>query len=282
MDRSSTHRDTLGVFMLIVLKIGGDLLKNGLPENLVKDLISLNIKHKFVLVHGGGDVVTEISTTLGHQPKFVTSPEGIRSRYTDQEESKIFTMVMAGLINKRIVTQLGSQGMLTAGISGLDANLMKASRKKKLIIINEKGRKQLIEGGYTGKIEEIKPKIIKLLLESDITPIIAPVAMSEEYEPLNVDGDRVAAKIASTLQADYLILLTDVKGIILKGKLVEKLTVSNAKELIKDLGPGMKTKLHAAINAVENGIEQVIISSGASKYPVKWSLEHKKCTVIMK
>lgn len=268
--------------MLIALKIGGDLLKKGLPENLVKDLISLKDENKFIIVHGGGDIVTEISTTLGHIPRFVTSPEGIRSRYTDQEESKIFTMVMAGLINKQIVTELGSQGMLAAGISGLDADLLKASRKKKLIIINEKGRKQLIEGGYTGKIEEIKPKIIRLLVENDIIPIIAPVAMSEEYEPLNVDGDRVAAQIATTIKADRLILLTDVKGIILNDKLVEKLTVNDAKELRKEVGPGMKTKLQATIDAVENGIEQVIIASGATKHPVKWALEHRDCTVITK
>lgn len=268
--------------MLIVLKIGGDLLKKGLPVDLVNDLVSLKDDHKFVIVHGGGDVVTEISTALGHAPRFIMSPEGIKSRYTDKEESKIFTMVMAGLINKRVVTELGSHGMLAAGISGLDANLLKASRKKKLVIINERGRKQLIEGGYTGKIEGMKPEIVQLLLEKDITPIIAPVAMSEEYEPLNVDGDRVAAQIATALQASCLILLTDVKGIILNDELVEKLTVSTARELIKDVGPGMKTKLQAAIDAVENGIEPVIISSGDLKHPIKWALEHRNCTVITK
>lgn len=170
--------------------------------------------------------------------------------------------------------------MSVVGISGLDARLLTASRKRQLIIINEKGRKQLIEGGYTGKIKEIDTRILRLLLENGITPVIAPVALSEEFEPLNVDGDRVAASIASILNADYLILLTDVNGIMMGGTLIEELNTIEAKELIKELGPGMKSKVHAAINAVEKGVKEVIIASGLSYHPIKWSMDHKECTVI--
>ena len=95
---------------MIVVKIGGDLISEGLPEALVDSIVSLTKGHKVILVHGGGDVVTRISTELGHPPKFVVSPKGFRSRYTDREEVGIFTMVMAGKINKEIVSVLQGRG----------------------------------------------------------------------------------------------------------------------------------------------------------------------------
>ena len=268
--------------MLIVIKIGGGLLKNGLPENLVKDLQSLKGKYNFIIVHGGGDKVTELSTRLGHPPRFVVSPNGFRSRYTEKEESKIYTMVLAGLINKQIVSELESHGIPAVGMSGVDLHLIRASRKKQLIVLNEKGRKKLIEGGYTGKIDEINPRLLRLFLDNDITPVVAPVALGLDHELLNVDGDRVAASIASELQADTLLLLTDVKGVYLDDHLVSVLNVTEARKLMKDIGSGMITKVHAAIEAIENGIEEVIIASGTSDFPIKWSLDHKDCTVIKK
>lgn len=266
--------------MIIVVKAGGDLLKDGLPDELINDLVALNQEHSLILVHGGGDIVTEISTQLGHPPRFVVSPRGFTSRYTDQEQSKIFTMVMAGKLNKEIVTALERQGITSIGLTGLDAHLLKAKRKKQLVIIDERGRRKLIEGGYTGKITEVNSQLLNILLENDILPVISPVAMSEEYEALNVDGDRTAAAIASALNADRLILLTDVTGIILDKEYVPQLSAHEAENAMKHIGAGMITKVYAAVEAVRNGVGETIIASGFTENPIKGALEHQKCTVI--
>jgi len=184
--------------MLIVIKIGGDLIKEGLSPDLIEDIVATHKKHRIVIVHGGADIVTEISTKLGHPPHFVTSPKGFKSRYTDREESNIFTMVMAGLINKRIVASLEGKGITSIGLSGIDCHLIKAVRKTQLVIKDETGKKKLIEGGYTGKITAINAEMLHQFLEEKILPIISPVSLGEESELLNIDGDRVASSIAST------------------------------------------------------------------------------------
>jgi acetylglutamate/LysW-gamma-L-alpha-aminoadipate kinase len=266
--------------MIIVVKAGGDLLKDGLPTELISDIVSLNVEHSIVLVHGGGDIVTEISTKLGHPPEFIVSPKGFKSRYTNLEQSHIFTMVMAGKINKEIVTALEKEGISAIGLSGLDAHLIKAQRKKQLIIIDERGRKRLINGGYTGKVVEVNAMLLETLLEKDFLPVISPVAQGEEYEALNVDGDRTASAIVSALKADRLILLTDVQGIILDNNYVPSLNIEQAEQVMKKIGPGMITKVFAAVEAVKNGASEAIIASGFRASPISNALDHKECTVI--
>lgn len=257
-------------------------MKAGLPEPLLGNLVALHGEHRLVLVHGGGDIVTEISTKLGHPPKFVVSPRGFKSRYTGEDESSIFTMVMAGKINKEIVTGLEKKGVSSVGLSGLDAHLIKAERKKQLIIIDERGRKKLIEGGYTGRIKAVNSSLLETLLKSNVLPVVSPVAQGEEYESLNVDGDRTASAIASALKADRMILLTDVKGLILNDALVPRLSLMQAEASMKKIGPGMITKVYAAVEAVKNGVGEAIIASGFNDSPLTGALEHRECTVISK
>src|SRR4030066_363167 len=153
--------------MLIVVKMGGSILKEGASSTLVADLKALAAEHKLVLVHGGGAEVTETAAKLGKPQQFIVSPEGFRSRYTDKDTIEIYTMVMAGRINKQIVLALQSQGIPTVGLSGLDGAILKAERKKKLIAVDEKGRKKGMDGGYTGKISEVNVNLIKFLLEKE-------------------------------------------------------------------------------------------------------------------
>lgn len=266
--------------MVIVVKFGGDLLDNELPKELIDDLDALKKEHQVILVHGGGDIVTEISTKLGHEPKFVTSPRGFRSRYTDKETAEIYTMVMAGKVNKEVVSALQGRGIAAVGLSGLDGGLIRAKRKKQLIIVDERGRKMVIDGGYTGQVEDVNIGLLQLLLENGYTPVIAPVAMGEEAEPLNVDGDRTAANVASALKADSLVLLTDVEGVYLNRKLVNSLHISEAKEIMNNVGAGMITKVYAAVEAIEGGIAEVVIASGLGKEAISSALAHKSGTVI--
>ena len=171
---------------MIVLKVGGDVFKGGLNKSLADDIKGILKKEKLILVHGGGDEVTEIAEKLGKKQTFITSPKGIRSRYTDKETVEIYTMVMAGRVNKAIVRWLLSEGLSAIGLSGIDGALMVAKRKKKLIIIDGRGRRRIIEGGFTGKIVRVNSKLLKILLESGYLPVISPVAIGEENEYLKI------------------------------------------------------------------------------------------------
>jgi len=139
----------------------------------------------------------------------------------------------------------------------------------------------VIDGGYTGRITDVNTGLLKLLLDSGYVPVVSPVALSEEFEPLNVDGDRTAAKIAGALQADILILLTDVEGLILDGRLVPRLRAVEAKGVLPKIGPGMITKASAAIEALEMGVKEVVIASGMGPTPVSSALNHQGGTVIL-
>jgi acetylglutamate/LysW-gamma-L-alpha-aminoadipate kinase len=266
--------------MLLVIKMGGSILKEGASSALISDLKELLKENKAVLVHGGGVEVTEIASKLGKEQKFIVSPEGFRSRYTDKETVEIYTMVMAGKLNKQIVLALQSQGIPSVGLSGLDGALLKAERKKKLIAVDEKGRKKVIDGGYTGKINAVEADLLLSLLENGYVPVVTPVAISEEYEPLNVDGDRTAAFVAGALKADRLILLTDVQGLTLKGTPIQKISAIEAKEVLSSIGLGMSTKVHAALEALNQGVHEVLITSGLGEKPISAALKHKAGTVV--
>jgi acetylglutamate/LysW-gamma-L-alpha-aminoadipate kinase len=266
--------------MLIVVKVGGDVLKWRRSPELILDIKNILSEHKIVLVHGGGVEVTEIASKLGKRQQFVVSPKGFRSRYTDKDTVEIYAMVMAGKINKQIVSTLQTHGVHGVGLSGLDGLLIQAKRKKRIVIVDETGRKRVVDGGYTGKINEVNTQLLQLLIENDYVPVIAPVAISEEFEPLNVDGDRTAAYIAGALKADRLILLTGVQGLILDDKLVPKLTVSEVKKILPKIGGGMITKVYAAIEALKQGVGEVTISFGLETHPISSPLKHKCGTVI--
>ncbi len=225
--------------IMIVIKIGGSIV-DGLHESIIDDINNVIGSDKLVIVHGGGKEVTRIAERLGKEQKFIVSPQGIRSRYTDKETAEIYTMVMAGKINKEIVLMLAKNGINAIGLSGVDANIIKAIRKKRLIIVDDRGRKVAIDGGYTGKISSINTSVIRLLLDSNYTPVISPVALSEDYELLNVDGDRAAAYIAGALKADKVIFLTNVDGLMMDDKLVKELKYSKAKALLPKIGFGME------------------------------------------
>ncbi|MCW4017556.1 MAG: [LysW]-aminoadipate/[LysW]-glutamate kinase [Candidatus Bathyarchaeota archaeon] len=266
--------------MLLVIKMGGSILKEGASTDLVTDLKTLLSEHKVVLVHGGGVEVTEIASKLGKEQQFIVSPEGFRSRYTDKETIEIYSMVMAGKINKQIVLALQSQGIAAVGLSGLDAQILQAERKKRLIAVDGRGRKRVLDGGYTGKINQVNTDLLHLLLEKGYTPIVTPIAMSEEFEPLNVDGDRPAAILAGALKADKLILLTDVKGLMLKGERIAKIAASEIKEVLSSIGAGMSTKVHAATEALNQGVGEVLITAGTGKNPLSTALKHETGTVV--
>ncbi len=264
---------------MIVIKFGGSVL-NELHPSIIEDLRQISQNEKVVLVHGGGNEVTNMATKLGKEQKFIVSPSGIRSRFTDTETAEIYTMVMSGKINKIIVKMMVEAGIKAVGISGIDAGILRAIRKAKLTVVNEKGRKMIIEGGYTGKIQAVETPLLNILTENGYLPVVSPIALSENYEFLNVDGDRAAAYIAGNLKADKVIFLTNVNGLHLDDKLVKNLTASQAKEALPKIGFGMEKKILASTEALMLGAKEVIISSGKVSNPITSAIGHEDCTVI--
>lgn len=264
---------------MIVIKIGGSVV-DGLHPSTLSDIGSIAAKEKLVFVHGGGKEVTSTATKLGKEQKFIVSPGGVRSRYTDKETADIYTMVMSGKINKTIVGMLLRQGIKAVGIAGIDAGILKAERKKKLVIINEKGRKMVIDGGYTGKINAVDPALIHSLVQNGYVPVISPIALSEEFDFLNVDGDRAAAYVAGGIKADKVIFVTNVSGLMLNEKLVTSMTLEEAKETLPKIGFGMEKKVLACTEALEMGVGEAIIASGQVDNPITAAIGHKNCTVI--
>lgn len=266
--------------MLMVVKAGGTVLKNNLSE-IAKDIKEITHRGNGVIfVHGGRAEVTLVAEKLGKEQRFVISPEGFRSRYTDKETVEIFNMVMSGKINKEIVSVFQSYGLKCIGLSGVDGYLLKAKKKEKIIIIDERGRKRVVDAGFSGKICQVNGEILRLLIENGYVPVISPVAIGEEFELLNVDGDRAAANIAGTLNADKLILLTDVDGVVLNGKLIREIKASEIQNILPKVGAGMSTKVYAAMEALNTGAKEVIIASGMRTSPILSILQDGNGTVI--
>jgi [amino group carrier protein]-L-2-aminoadipate/L-glutamate 6-kinase len=267
--------------MVLTVKIGDRVIESVLSSRSLQDLKSVVAETPTVLVHGGGGTVTRMAEKLGIEQKFVMSPEGFRSRLTDEETIQVYTMVMAGKINKQIVQRLQQGGIPAVGLSGIDGGLIRAERKKKLVVCDNNGRKRVIDGGYTGKISGINRELLQNLLGAGYVPVIAPIGLSEEFQPLNIDGDRTAAYIAAAVHAKMLLLLTDVDGLSLEGRLVSTLRAAEAKEFLPKIGPGMITKTYAALEAVSMGVQCVKIGKGNIATPFSAALTTDSGTEIL-
>ena len=265
---------------MITIKIGGSVVDD-LHTSVIQDIKKTALERGLIIVHGGAKEVSSVSKQLGKEPKFVTSPSGIKSRYTDAQTSEIFTMVMAGRIGKNIVRILQKNGINAVGLSGIDGRLIQAERKKRLLIINEKGRKQVIDGGYTGRITNVNSSFIEHLVKNKMVPVISPVAVSEESDFLNVDGDRAAAYVAGSTKSECVIFVTNVDGLLDDDKnLVKHLDLKRAKEILPTIGPGMEKKILASTEAIEMGVDRALITNGKKENPISSALACKECTVI--
>lgn len=266
--------------MRIVVKIGGEIIKSGL-ENIAVDTARIAAENEVIYVHGGAKIVNEISEKLGKKPEFIVSPTGSRSRYTDKETMEIFEMVMAGKANKKLVEALITKGLKPVGLTGIDGKLITAERKK-VLKIKKENKIIKIDGGYTGKVDKVDPTLIDLLLKNGYIPVIAPIALSHENEPLNIDADRAAANIAGAVKADILLFLTDVEGVLDKnGKIIGEIAAGNVDNLREQVGFGMEKKILATSEALQMGVKKIIIASGKIEAPITNALTGEKRTVIV-
>ncbi len=254
---------------MIVVKAGGRALAQNL-DNIARSIARrASVGMKVIFVHGGGDLVSEYERRMNIEPRFVISPQGIRSRYTDEAELEVFVMVMAGKLNKEIVSRLQKYGTGAIGISGADGGFLRAERKKKIVIMDERGRPRAIPGGYTGRIIDVNTGVAEKLLDSFHVLVVAPIALGTECELLNVDADQAAAKISMSLRAEKLLVLTDVEGVVVGGKILDKMSAGDAEKLQSKIGVGMNRKVMMCCEAVKSGVGEAIISTGLIDDPLE-------------
>ncbi|MHA1384066.1 MAG: [LysW]-aminoadipate kinase [Candidatus Helarchaeota archaeon] len=259
---------------LLVVKIGGKLISQEAEvSKVLDDIANLHKANQIILAHGGGPQINELLKKLGKSPVMVKSPSGMVSRYTDAETRDIAEMVMGGKINKDLVALLQSRGIPAVGLSGIDGAIIRAKKKDKLMIIDETtGKKRILRGDCSGKIEKINTKLLSVLLENGYLPVISALAISESHEPLNIDGDRAALYIGSALKADKLVLLTDVEGIILNNEVVKTVGREEIDSLMEKVKGGMRKKLFASKEAINKGLKEIIIASGLVDQPISSAL----------
>lgn len=262
---------------LIVVKLGGT---EGVDFSAIcRDAASLLAEgQRLVLVHGGSAEANSLGEALGHPPRFITSPSGFTSRYTDRRTLEIFAMAVNGKVNTLLVEQLQALGVNALGLSGLDGRLMLAARKDAIQSI-ENGKRKMIRDDYTGKIEATNSPLLSTLLEAGYTPVIAPLAVSHAGEALNVDADRAAAMLAVGLQAGTLVLLTAVPGLMRsfpdESTLIPRLAESQLDEALQYAEGRMKKKVLGAQEALAGGVSRVILADGRLENPIRAALAGK-------
>ncbi|MEW5871054.1 MAG: [LysW]-aminoadipate kinase [Chloroflexota bacterium] len=253
----------------IVVKLGGT---QGLDfAGICQDAATLLAQgQRLVLVHGGSAEANDLGEALGHPPRFITSPSGYNSRYTDLRTLEIFCMAVNGKINTLLVSQLQALGVNALGLSGPDGALITASRKQAIQSV-ENRRRKLIRDDYSGKIDGVNSSLLYLLLEAGYTPVIAPLALSPAGEVLNVDADRAAAWMAASLQSQALVLLTAAPGLLRvfpdESSLIRSLPQAQLDQALEYAQGRMKKKVLGAKEALQ-GCQKVIIADGRQPAPI--------------
>ena len=247
---------------IVVVKYGGNAMINDtLKEQVMEDIALLwLIGVKIVLVHGGGPEISETMAKLGKEPHFV---DGLR--VTDKETIDIVQMVLAGKVNKTLVNLIETKGGKAMGISGMDGRLIEAKMKDERL-------------GYVGEITKIHISPVVDLLEKGYIPVISTVGCDKQGNAYNINGDTAAAYIAGALNAEKLFMMTDIEGL-LEDKdnpetLIPELTVAQAKELQNNgiISGGMIPKVECCIEAIEKGVENVIIMDGRVPHSILMEL----------
>ncbi len=233
----------------VVIKFGGNAMGDAdAMASFARDIVLMRqVGVNPVIVHGGGPMIAEMLDRLGIKTEFVRG-----KRVTDQATAEVVEMVLSGLVNKRIVQAINAEGGRALGLSGKDANLM---------ICDQVGS----DLGLVGEPAEMDPGILRTLMDAEVIPVIAPLGAGRNGETLNVNGDTAAGAIAASLDADRLLLLTDVTGVMnAEGDVVTEITPEQIRELTKNgvIADGMVPKTETALAAIDGGVRAVVILDG--------------------
>ncbi len=243
---------------VIVVKYGGNAMVNaGIKQQVMEDIVLLSlIGVKVVLVHGGGPEITDVLNKIGKKSEFV---DGLR--VTDSETADVVQMVLAGKVNKSLVNYLEIKGGRAIGLSGLDGHMIQARPRDKRL-------------GFVGKITKVDATPVTDLLEKGYIPVISTVGCDDSGNVYNINADTAAARIAAAIKAERLITMTDIAGILRDkddpSSLISEIDVDEARALTESgvISGGMIPKVECCIDAVENGVDKVIILDGTIPHAI--------------
>ncbi|WP_338030584.1 acetylglutamate kinase [Chromobacterium alkanivorans] len=241
----------------LVIKYGGNAMTDAaLKEGFAKDVVLLKLVGiNPVVVHGGGPQINELLNRVGKQGEFI---QGMR--VTDSDTMDLVEMVLGGLVNKEIVSLINKHGGKAVGLTGKDGHFIRAS---KMYLKSETDDE--IDIGQVGEISGIDPSLVSLLDSQDFIPVVAPIGVGEDGEAYNINADLVAGKLAETLGAEKLVLMTNTPGVLDKsGKLLTGLSAQQVDGLFADgtIHGGMLPKISSALDAARNGVNAVHIIDG--------------------
>jgi len=249
-----------------VIKYGGHAMQDPrLKEGFAKDVVLLNyIGIRPVIVHGGGPQIGKVLEQMGKKSSFVGG-----LRVTDGETMDIVEMVLVGKVNKEIVALINHHGGRAVGLSGKDGSLIEAKKMKVTRRTLPHQPPEIIDIGMVGEVEAINTQVVKSLEAERFVPVIAPVGVGEKGETYNINADTVAGELAVALQAEKLILITDVEGVKRKnGNLISTLTVKQAEKLSSNqtIKGGMIPKVTCCLQALKNGVAKTHIIDGRAEH----------------
>ena len=246
----------------IVVKYGGHAMGDEMLGDLfARDIVLLKqIGMNPIVVHGGGPQIGQMLERLKIKSSFI---DGLR--VTDRDTVEIVEMVLSGSINKQIVQAINAQGGHAIGLSGKDADLIKARKLRRTRAESDSNIEKILDLGFVGEPRRINAKVLETFERSDIIPVIAPIGVGENGETYNINADTVAGAVAAAVAATRLLLLTDVTGVLDKNKnLLSELTSEEARALIADgtIKGGMIPKIETCLDAVDGGVEAAVIIDG--------------------
>jgi acetylglutamate kinase len=267
----------------VVVKYGGHAMgDDSLSRAFARDVALLKQSGvNPIVVHGGGPQIGAMLDKMGIESKF----EG-GLRVTDRKTVEIVEMVLAGSINKEIVQLINAEGEWAIGLCGKDGNMVFAEKATKKVIDPESNIERILDLGFVGEPVEVDRTLLDLLARSEMIPVIAPVAPGHDGHTYNINADTFAGAIAGALAATRLLFLTDVPGVLdANGKLIDQLTVAEARRMIKDgtIHGGMIPKVETCIDAINRGVEGVVILNGKTPHAVLLELftKHGAGTLIV-
>lgn len=260
---------------MIVIKVGGGKDLN--IDAIVDDIAALRAAGRpLLLVHGGAETTNEVAEALGHPPQFVTSESGFVSRRTDRRTLEIFEMVYCGQLNKMWVEKLQRAGVNAVGLSGLDGRIFEGKRKDTLRV-RVNGKRMVLRDDWTGTVERVNTHLLTLLIEAGYLPVLTPPGASDQGEAINVDGDRAAAMVAAAFNAEALVILSNVPGLLRnfpdESSLITQIPRAKADDFMQYAEGRMKKKVMGAVEAIGEGVQRVIFADGRVEQPVSKALD---------
>ncbi len=246
----------------IVIKYGGNaMVDEGLKRNFARDIVLMKlVGMNPVVVHGGGPQISTLLTRIGKKSEFV---EGLR--VTDRETMDVVEMVLGGLVNKEIVAGINAQGGKAVGLTGKDGSLIRARKISRMV------GGDAFDYGHVGEIDTVDPALVHSLDQQDFIPVIAPIGVGPDGNAYNINADTVAGKLASTLGAEKLVLLTNTPGVLdAEGRLLTGLSTAETEALIADgvIHGGMRPKVECALDAVRAGVKTAVIIDGRIEHAI--------------